>query len=669
MKNYLKCTARFALSLTLASTQLAAAAPVEIKPSSSNQIFRKYIENETVSDAYRSMQWQLINLSTDSDLTQFFLSGHHFLNTLYRELSAEHTLTLQSYSMFAQTNMIKVKSGLTDRYNKLINMIKEVASDIGFSQKAIDNLELYLKQGDVNAFTVSGNDQRIIVVVQSDLLEKLTDPEVRSVLAHELGHIRSLHSMQSQMNIYMMNLIANSISINTQIQNHLATDSQLNALAESRHSSDFFDKQMSHARQSEVKVRADQLFMQSLMKLRSLPEQEKTQILSNYIQLIINVMVEMNANPESIKYFSDLYQNINYLSSIQISIQQFQVHAEVALSAISRSNETSADLYASSENPNENIASAFGKLLGLQFTKEDRFDIFTLIKQQAEDFESSYTEDQRSPYVGSSHPAMILRMNTILKMPSYPSVLFANRFLKLFVLESAIRQRLGQHTELAEVYAIRHKEIEKILAHDDIEEIHLKTTILKSKAFEHNMKQSTSSAQVLRSQHSALINDIVASIVYLGLDKKMNPRFSNAIEHFSYLRETELNSLNLIQEQLANKKNKLNKETRTALEKHIQLLSSALRQPEEILLKLKEALNNELADKNKLKKIKSVTLLKKRLALVELLMTTNDPNELQQSREAVTPDRHSGSVAERRRLPKKIVHTDAISIACRKLLK
>jgi Zn-dependent protease with chaperone function len=57
--------------------------------------------------------------------------------------------------------------------------------------------ELYIMQGGVNAFT-SGHNHPFIVV-QTDLLELMTDDEVMAVIAHEVGHIKCGHVLYKTM--------------------------------------------------------------------------------------------------------------------------------------------------------------------------------------------------------------------------------------------------------------------------------------------------------------------------------------------------------------------------------------------------------------------------------------------------------------------------------------
>lgn len=57
--------------------------------------------------------------------------------------------------------------------------------------------ELYVCQGDVNAFTIGANNPCIIL--QTGLLDLMDDDEVMAVIAHEVGHIKCRHVLYKSM--------------------------------------------------------------------------------------------------------------------------------------------------------------------------------------------------------------------------------------------------------------------------------------------------------------------------------------------------------------------------------------------------------------------------------------------------------------------------------------
>lgn len=74
---------------------------------------------------------------------------------------------------------------------KVYNAFQEVVHCVG-----IDEPELYIYNDPVmNAYTYG--DTRIIVALSSSLVERLTLPELKSIMAHECGHILCRHTLYS----------------------------------------------------------------------------------------------------------------------------------------------------------------------------------------------------------------------------------------------------------------------------------------------------------------------------------------------------------------------------------------------------------------------------------------------------------------------------------------
>lgn len=75
---------------------------------------------------------------------------------------------------------------------KLLGMLQQACLTLGVQEP-----ELYVQQGGVNAYTAGHKSPYI--VVQTGLLELLEDAEIMAVLAHELGHIKCGHVLYKQM--------------------------------------------------------------------------------------------------------------------------------------------------------------------------------------------------------------------------------------------------------------------------------------------------------------------------------------------------------------------------------------------------------------------------------------------------------------------------------------
>lgn len=72
-------------------------------------------------------------------------------------------------------------------------IFQDVARDMLFSPAAIQDAVLWKTSGSVNAYTFSAVHGKLMAVVYQELLDKMTDAEVKAVFAHELGHMFFKH--------------------------------------------------------------------------------------------------------------------------------------------------------------------------------------------------------------------------------------------------------------------------------------------------------------------------------------------------------------------------------------------------------------------------------------------------------------------------------------------
>jgi Zn-dependent protease with chaperone function len=98
--------------------------------------------------------------------------------------------------IFLMGNSIKVGPR---QYSSIYGIFRECLKDLDITSEPT----LYINQSPlVNSYAL-GQDKPYIVV-NSELLELLTEDEVRSVIAHELGHIKCHHTLLIQMAIWVM---------------------------------------------------------------------------------------------------------------------------------------------------------------------------------------------------------------------------------------------------------------------------------------------------------------------------------------------------------------------------------------------------------------------------------------------------------------------------------
>ncbi|MDX1978133.1 MAG: M48 family metallopeptidase [Pseudanabaenaceae cyanobacterium bins.68] len=89
------------------------------------------------------------------------------------------------------------------QYSTLYRLFREAVSDLDLSPEPT----LFVAQNPLaNAYSL-GKDHPYIVV-HSGVLDLLTEPEIKTVIAHEIGHIKCGHTILIQMAIWTMNAIA-----------------------------------------------------------------------------------------------------------------------------------------------------------------------------------------------------------------------------------------------------------------------------------------------------------------------------------------------------------------------------------------------------------------------------------------------------------------------------
>src|SRR5262249_26021857 len=86
------------------------------------------------------------------------------------------------------------------QFKRLHDMLREACEILDMPEPA-----LYVSHGGINAFT-SGHRNPYIVLL-SGLIDVMDDAEVQAVIAHELGHIKCVHVLYSEMARYLTVLI------------------------------------------------------------------------------------------------------------------------------------------------------------------------------------------------------------------------------------------------------------------------------------------------------------------------------------------------------------------------------------------------------------------------------------------------------------------------------
>jgi Zn-dependent protease with chaperone function len=603
-------------------------------------LFNSYMADADARAAFQFFQWQMINEPLDAKLGLFFNSKYPALAGLYSAIKTAMDKELDEFSLSQRINNTKMTLGMTPRYDVIYKMVQKTAADLGFSPEAIKNIEIFIDEGDVNAFTVSGNQNRIIIVLQSELINKLRNSEIRGVLAHEMGHIRSEHTIKQTAVQFMMLAIGIMVTGNVKAQEAFFKGAKYSLRhAIRKHHSSVEDDEASS---NEIA----QLFMETMGKIVEMSGETKAQMINQFIELAQEANVTMNAPQITTQYFEDLMNTAHTLDSVRISTQQYMKHMKTVSNSFSKTFETSADNYAAAESENEYFASAVLKLLGHTFkTGKERENFFKKIQEQYADVIATTEAEQRAPFEDKSHPPLPQRLTEILQKPVYPSIIFANPFLRLLSLDDSLNDHALASGNVSQILGKMLSEIDRDLSDDTLPQSSLPFVLSQYNAMKDAAGAKEASVGNILRLRTKLQHDIVASIMNLGLANSVNPRFENFIQYYARNRLSLALTLQAAQKVMLTSDVKEQELYAPIFASFKLKMSQVLPLPQALL----NALNVEL-EKSKLN-TPDRNVLVQRIAILSTVMNSNSTEALLQARNMVTSVRKVDGSTSRRRLP------------------
>ncbi len=160
----------------------------------------KEAQNSRLVAEVLNMRFQRMKHWLDRDLDTLYKSDPvgQSLRAAVTQLLMDETLAtrIQHKSHMAQARRNP------DQYRHLLEVTEEIARKLGFSEATIRNMFLGVANGPVNAYTYSGlPDHFIDLVLFKDLISVLSEDELRGVIGHELGHIKSQHILNQTISI------------------------------------------------------------------------------------------------------------------------------------------------------------------------------------------------------------------------------------------------------------------------------------------------------------------------------------------------------------------------------------------------------------------------------------------------------------------------------------
>lgn len=96
-------------------------------------------------------------------------------------------------------NSIRVSA---NQFPKIYQMTKECAETLGIGMPTV-----YVENspGVMNAYTCASDENNPVIVIYSSLIERLTDAELKAIIAHECGHIHNNHGIYNTVELMFLN--------------------------------------------------------------------------------------------------------------------------------------------------------------------------------------------------------------------------------------------------------------------------------------------------------------------------------------------------------------------------------------------------------------------------------------------------------------------------------
>lgn len=625
-----------------------------LNSSESRRVMLDAMTDPLVREVFHDLQLKLLQTQSDAMLESYF-KNDKVAAPLFKILRNSQNSMMEEYSLNAKSNMLQLVRGLTPTYDRFDTIFVEIGIDAGMSEDVIRNRELYLIPGSVNAATVSGTQNKMIALVSDGLLASMTPKEVAAVLAHEIGHIRAEHPTKGMMNSIMLSLVGElftegKASINNEIALGLAAKSSnihsgCTAAGCGQHNQDLLQNILKPSSLKKGSNLTGQSILQYFNSLQNSPRADLLNSVGNYLYVLVQTGILEKASPASVQYFQTLLDNVKNIGTFTVNPREFVAHAQEMNFAYSRAKEKTADNISGSLTRNMNLASSMAKLMGLKFNgdKETQERIFEQIQKQAKEVqkaaEASGTEFK---YVGTTHPSLAHRADRILSIPAYPSVAFANPFLRLLLINEALykmeavqmAQMKASSAILTEAFVNSEIEKTKTASMSDSDLATAKAQI--SQHIQNRKKElsedykKVSKARFIH--ETRLLKELFSS--KYSITAKRSPRFENLIQYYSVQREMLFASAHNLKIKIMETGEKATPQNLARMEAAYADLLLAINLQSKFLNVVKERFNTEMA---KIQDTEGKAFAQKKLDVLVRLSKADSTETLEKIRREVTP--------------------------------
>ncbi len=441
---------------------------------SSIESFLDFMAVPLYNQAY--LNAQKLRLKTVGDLTlERFLDDSPMMQKLVPGLRKQFLAELQG------TNSDNLTGGflITKKSDpRLHNQLMRVMRAQGFSRKQMARAKFYRKMGEVNAYAYTASVDEVGFVLLSGL-DDIADPaQLRGVMGHELGHIRSGH--------VFIGILDSVLQIQTMKQLVVPNPAAM-TMAEMAKWESIRNKMSLAASQNiskRFKLDPDQVsdaFMKMMKNTddtisRSFSDVQRTTVLQQYLDMKISIYEGMEMNPSDIQLLKEYRDHLspNVLTKVDPS-QALILFQQVMTMADSRNMETSADAFGNIVVKPIRAGTMDETFLGGDNTTKLALDKLAIsvqfIRDQVNLDRKNSTRAQYYNKIGgagsSDHPLSALR---VIKQASFDQhidrISLSNRFLQKVVLLDQFQTEIKKRQEAIFELQLQNitKNVDKLMA-------------------------------------------------------------------------------------------------------------------------------------------------------------------------------------------------------------
>ncbi len=412
----------------------------------SRESFLDFMGDTLLNQAY--LNAQKMRLKTVGDISlEGFLDASPMMQKLVPGLRAQFLADLKSTT---SGNLLE-EFLITKKSNpRLYHQLMRVMRAQGFSRKQMARAKFFRKMGEVNADAYTASVDGVGFELLTGLDDIATPSELRGVMGHELGHIRSGHVFIGVLDSVLQIQVVKQLS---------ASDSGAMSMAELRAWEKIRDDMAAKAIArlgARFKINADEMSDAFMMMMKNTDEtisksfsgEQRATVLQQYLDLKISTYEKMEINASDIALLKAYRDDMGVKQIRKANLDQAtQLFEKVVTPADSRNMESSADAFGNivvrpSRAAMMDAVFAGGEIK-TRLTSSQVQDLVQFMRDQVNLDRKLSTRAEYYNKIGgvasSDHPFSALR---VLKQAAFDQhidrIALANPFLNHIVLRDAV---------------------------------------------------------------------------------------------------------------------------------------------------------------------------------------------------------------------------------------